>query len=65
MKGEHSMTYEETIAHLQDKVDEHNDVLHRTLTLVDKLHDRVALLEARAAVYDDPAGESQPRNNTH
>ncbi len=37
------MTYEETIAHLQDKIDEHDDVLHRTLTLVDKLHDMTGL----------------------
>ncbi len=65
MKREHSMTYDETIAHLQDKIDEHDDVLHRTLTLVDKLHDRVARLEARAAAYDDPEANEQPRHNTH
>lgn len=53
------MTYEETVATLEDRVEEHHDVLHRLLTLVDKLHDRIASLEARAAVYD-PAVETRP-----
>ncbi len=59
------MTYEETIVLLEDKLDEHHEILHRLVTLIDTLQDRVMRLEARAAVYDDPAGESQPRHNTH
>jgi len=54
------MTYEETIAHLQDKTDEHHDVLHRLISLVDKLHDRIARLEARVESIYSPEADEQP-----
>ena len=58
------MDYEETVATLEDRVDEHHEILHRLISLVDKLHDRIARLEARAAVYDDPESDDRPQH-TH
>ena len=54
------MNYEETVATLEDRVDEHHDVLHRLISLVDKLHDRIARLEARVESIYSPEADEQP-----
>jgi hypothetical protein len=38
---EDRMTYKETVATLEDRADEHHEVLHRLVTLINVLQDRV------------------------
>ncbi|CAN5681822.1 hypothetical protein BH24ACI4_BH24ACI4_13690 [soil metagenome] len=59
MKGDR-MDYEETVATLEDKLDEHHEIMHRLVTLIDTLQDRVMRLEARVESIYSPEAYEQP-----
>ncbi len=54
------MTYRETVVLLEDRVDEHHEILHRLVTLIDTLQDRVMRLEARVESIYSPEADEQP-----
>ncbi len=58
------MTYTESVATLEDRADEHHEILHRLVTLIDALQDRVIRLEARVESIYSPESDEQPRH-TH
>lgn len=58
------MTNKETIAALEMSAVEHHEILHRLVTLIDTLQDRVMRLEARVSSIYDPEVEARPRH-TH
>ena len=64
MKGDR-MDYDETVATLEDRADEHHEIMHRLISIIDRLHDRIAVLEARVGAPYDPEADEQPRHNTH
>lgn len=61
MKGQNDMTYKEFLVVAEAKIDEHHEILHRLISLVDALQDRVIRLEARVESIYSPESDEQPR----